>query len=662
MKHTIITKFIAILLAACTLVLAVGCAVGVAILGQTGLYMVGNFEAWKASALEDQSHRIAALIADRYAAEEYSDLPESLREVLSVEPTDKELSEWYGLEQDGWSWWLETSSGTPLASGGMMMHDYDYVFSFPLRPTYLAFSTDRDYDIRYGDDYLLTKNAPEVVVRIAVEEAAFSSYSDISMSYIQQFYSLRYGLIALLVGALLLFTVAAVYLCCAAGRSGRSPEVSPGGLNRLPLDVYLAAAGTGCFLLVGLAITIYESWFLNNESYNLGALALAAIVLIAAALLGIGFFFALAAQIKMQDFYWWTHSLVGWCCCKLWQGLRFLSRGLWRLLNLLPLIWKWLLLGGAMGAVPLLFLFFTVVGRSYWLLFLLLAVLADIVIVCYGAYGYGTLLSGAQRLAQGDLTVKIPTQYLLGTFRQCADALNALADVATVAAKKQLKSERMKTELITNVSHDIKTPLTSMINYVDLLQKPHTPQEGQQYLEVLSRQSQRMKKLIDDLMEMSKATTGNMAVEIGQLDAVEALNQALGEFSDKLAAVQLTPVFRQPEAPVTMLADGRLTWRVLSNLLSNIVKYALPGTRMYADLTAVNGHVLISLKNISREPLNVSADELTERFVRGDASRNTEGSGLGLNIAKSLMELQKGQLELLVDGDLFKVTLFFPAG
>jgi signal transduction histidine kinase len=218
----------------------------------------------------------------------------------------------------------------------------------------------------------------------------------------------------------------------------------------------------------------------------------------------------------------------------------------------------------------------------------------------------------------------------------------------------------MKTELITNVSHDIKTPLTSLINYVDLLQKPHTEQEETAYLEVLSRQSLRLKKLIDDLMEMSKASTGNLTVDITDIDVTEAVNQALGEFSGKFAKARLIPVFSSPEEQIMMKADGRLVWRVLSNLLGNAVKYAMPGTRIYIDTARTGGQVLISIKNISAEPLNVSSEELMERFVRGDASRNTEGSGLGLNIAKSLMEVQKGQLSLLVDGDLFKVTLLFP--
>ena len=210
------------------------------------------------------------------------------------------------------------------------------------------------------------------------------------------------------------------------------------------------------------------------------------------------------------------------------------------------------------------------------------------------------------------------------------------------------------------MSHDIKTPLTSIINYIDLLQKAETAEQSAAYLQVLDRQSQRLKKLISDLIEMSKATTGNLTVETTQVDLVEAVNQALGEFADKLTAQDLTVVFPQQSVPVLVQADGRLIWRVLSNLLGNIVKYALPGTRVYVDIRRHQGQVEISLKNISREALNVSAQELTERFVRGDASRNTEGSGLGLNIAQSLMELQKGSLALLVDGDLFKVTLTFP--
>ena len=286
--------------------------------------------------------------------------------------------------------------------------------------------------------------------------------------------------------------------------------------------------------------------------------------------------------------------------------------------------------------------------------------IASLTTILYGSNCFGRLLEGAKRMRSGDLESKVDDKYLVGCFREFAGELNGLADVAMVAAQNQLKSERMKTELITNVSHDIKTPLTSIINYVDLLEKPHTEEEQKAYVEVLSRQSQRLKKLIDDLMEMSKASTGNIQVEIGEIDAVEAVTQALGEFADKLTAAGLTPVFHQSEENIMLLADGRLLWRAMSNVLSNAVKYALPGTRLYVDVSATQDKAIISVKNISGAQLNISAEELMERFVRGDSSRNTEGSGLGLNIAKSLMELQKGQLQLLVDGDLFKVTLVFP--
>ena len=274
---------------------------------------------------------------------------------------------------------------------------------------------------------------------------------------------------------------------------------------------------------------------------------------------------------------------------------------------------------------------------------------------------YIRVLSCLKKMAAGDLEHKVNTKYFTGAFKDCGEHLNALSSAAMVAARQQMKSERMKTELIANVSHDIKTPLTSIINYVDLLQQPHSEEEGAQYLEVLARQSQRMKKLTEDLVEMSKATTGNVTVELTDLDVGETVLQALGEFGDKLDSVPLSIVFRQPEEPVLIRADGRLTWRVMSNLLSNAVKYAQPATRLYVEIAQTDKQVLISFKNMSRQQLNVTAEELMERFVRGDASRNTEGSGLGLNIARGLMQVQGGDLALYIDGDLFRVTLSFPA-
>lgn len=510
-----------------------------------------------------------------------------------------------------------------------------------------------------------------------------------------QVWSYRDSLFFIMGACLLLFAVLAVYLCCAAGRKPGSEEVHAAGFNCIPLDIYLAGGGLIVFGLFMVIVQFYDAADLFSQSIQ----TVCAGVLMAGyvmSLIFVGFCFACAAQFKTPGGYWWRNSACwrcldllvkcvkgcfsgcGWLLRKLpkaavfWDFLLMLLtplRWLWkqikktcakigksvnRVYSMMPLTWQWLLT----GFIMVMLLFAALAGRSN--LMVVLSLCACVAVVLYGAYCFGILLESAKRMGKGDLDTKVDDKYLTGAFKTFAGDLNDLAGVAVVAAQKQLKSERMKTELITNVSHDIKTPLTSIINYVDLLQKPHTPEEEKTYLEVLNRQSQRLKKLIEDLMEMSKASTGNLTADITKLDAVESVNQALGEFADKLEKAQLTPVFRHPEESVAMMADGRLAWRVLSNLLSNTVKYALPGTRVYIDVMALEGKVIISLKNISRDELNVDADELMERFVRGDDSRNTEGSGLGLNIAKTLMELQKGQLQLLVDGDLFKVTLIFP--
>ena len=496
---------------------------------------------------------------------------------------------------------------------------------------------------------------------------------------------------ALLGVSLVAFALLAVYLCCAAGHKPGSQEIRPGGLNCLPLDLYLAVLmGFGLLYayigIMGVRYLMSQGNTIAFVYYGYGGYL--------CCLLFVGFCFACAAQFKTPGCYWWRHSVTGlcwrglvwcwhffwkcaaWCYHILWavtlpvlQWVLGLMKKAWALLKrvwkklagflartygLLPLTWQWILTGCALGGG----LFLAILGRhGFWMLFFLAAGAA---MILYGANVFGTLLDAAKRMRGGDLEIKVDDKLMLGAFRDFAVELNGLSDVVQLAAQKQMRSERMRTELITNVSHDIKTPLTSIINYVDLLQKPHSQEDGEKYLEVLSRQSGRMKRLIDDLIELSKASTGNIPLELTRIDAVEAVNQALGEFTDKLKAAGLTPLFRQPEEPLYIHADGRLLWRAMSNLLSNAVKYAQPGTRLYIDMVAVDKKVCISLKNISRDPLNISAEELMERFVRGEASRNQEGSGLGLNIAQSMMELQHGALELLVDGDLFKATLIFP--
>ena len=229
------------------------------------------------------------------------------------------------------------------------------------------------------------------------------------------------------------------------------------------------------------------------------------------------------------------------------------------------------------------------------------------------------------------------------------------------AVDDRMKSERFRTELITNVSHDLKTPLTSIVSYVDLLKKENIENEtALGYIDVIDRQSAKLKKLTEDLVEASKASSGAVSVNKEILNIGELINQSVGEFSEKLEAAEITPVINLPEEEITVCTDGRLLWRVFDNLIQNIIKYAQPGTRAYFDLTEAEYNAVLTIKNISKDPLNMTAEALMERFVRGDASRNSEGNGLGLSIAKSLTELCGGVFELTLDGDLYKVTITIP--
>ena len=508
---------------------------------------------------------------------------------------------------------------------------------------------------------------------------------DADFMLVSVLYPYRDLYIPLVLGSLVVFIITLVFLFTVAGRRAKG-EIHLAAINRIPLDVYAVSCIGLVVLSAAPVVWLFES-ALYQSTFNIWdnpqlCLLICGLCGFAGASVIIGFLYAFAAQIKASDNYWLRHTVIGWAfrmALKLlryvlgltekalrWvgRGLRHCYRGCRAVVRMLPVIWQWLLTAFAMVIIPFFFILLATssygFGELFWTMAFCLSIIADIALVCYGAWCFGTLLKGAQQMAQGNLNYQIDTTFLLGCFKDFAQQLNTVAGAAQTAAERQMKSERMKAELITNVSHDIKTPLTSIINYVDLMKKPHSEEDNAVYLDVLDRQSQRLKKLITDLMDMSKASSGNVSVEIGQVDAVEAVNQALGEFADKLEQVGLTPVFRHPESPVIMRADGRLVWRVLSNLLSNAVKYAMPNTRLYVDLMVLQGSAVLAIKNISRDELNVNADELMERFVRGDASRNTEGSGLGLNIAKSLVELQKGQMHLMVDGDLFKVTLILP--
>ncbi len=677
MRYSIFIKFLVILLTACSLVAAIGGAAGIVAMEDAGLY-VNGLELLQDQEYESIANAVATGTANRYAAKNLSNLSYANIESQFPDPKKRgDAGHWHVQLREGDSVLIDVGN----TDGFTIIKEYTMVPVYPVisiyGPDYIPpESTDPTqeernpsaFEILAPEGYLYHQTdtvwegggfttynyyyyeAPEYTVTVYMRPGVLESSA---LHLLTDLYPHRFTFIAILATGLLLFAAGMVYLLWVAGRTARH-LVRPGGLNRISLDVYAVATAGGILGLIALMRRVMD--WVQYEGPHLGNLSILAVNLLAIVLLGIGFLYALSAQVKVNGF-WWQHSFLGWLCRVIKRGFLALRRVLSKFFALLPVIWQGLLvLSLCLSGCVITGL---TANRISWLPFVgMLAITVGI--VCYGAWAYGCLFTGVRHMAQGDLTHTIDTRFLIGLFREQALYINTLATVATNAAEKQMYSERMRTELITNISHDIKTPLTSIINYVDLLGRPHSDQEGEQYLEVLGRQSQRMKKLIVDLVELSKVSSGNVEADIAQLDAVEAVTQALGEFSDKLTNARLEPVFSHPEEPVSVLADGRLLWRVLSNLFSNAVKYAMPDTRLYVDLVKLDGQVLISLKNVSREPLNVSAEELTERFVRGDTARKTEGSGLGLNIAKSLTELQSGQLQILVDGDLFKVTLIFP--
>ena len=410
-------------------------------------------------------------------------------------------------------------------------------------------------------------------------------------------------------------------------------------LDKIPADVWIIALLSAFF--IGWD-TFYSEW---------------GRVLFCAALIPVTLLFlcVFAAQCKAGTVI--RGSLTARVLRLLWRILRSVTLWLWRIVTGIPLVWKTALVTAALAFLE----FILYVSPSRDPLFLVVKVL-EILAVLAIALNLRTLEKNGKQLSEGDLSTPVDTKRLFGAFRRYGQAMNRLQSGMESAVQEQMRAERMKTELITNVSHDIKTPLTSIVNYVDLLKKEDiSSPAAREYITVLDRQSKRLKKLTEDLVEASKASTGNLSCTLEPTDVNVLLGQVMGEYEGKLEAGQLEPIVLEDPSSPKILADGRLLWRVFDNLLSNICKYAMPGTRVYLSSAVENGKVVICFKNVSRSALNISADELMERFVRGDSSRNTEGSGLGLSIAQSLTSLQQGTFALSVDGDLFKASVTFDA-
>ena len=507
----------------------------------------------------------------------------------------------------------------------------NFALTYTDKPLYTAQST-RLYTLSDGSIYALTYTADLLQVETA------PTYSYLLLSWLTEHTGLTIFLTAL-------FALLALFCFCfsmaSAGHWAGHEGIHLTWLDKIPADVWLLVLL--CTFFIGWEAFYYE-W-----GRVFFCAALVPLVLL--------FLCAFAAQCKAGTVL--RGALIGRIARFLWRIVRAIFRALLHTLARLPLVWKTALVGLVIAGAEFL-LYINDFYRVRYGVFLVMK-LVELLAVLYIAVSLRTLQKGGEKLARGDFSSPIDTRYLLWDFKRYGQELNDVQGGLEQAVQEQMKAEHLKTELITNVSHDIKTPLTSIVNYVDLLKKEDIPSpNAQEYIAVLDRQSHRLKKLTEDLVEASKASSGALNVELQPTDVNVLLSQIEGEYQERLAACHLTLV-TQPPAPGTMIqADSRLLSRVMDNLVSNVCKYALENTRVYVTAAVRDGQAVISFKNVSRDELNISPDELMERFVRGDASRHSEGSGLGLSIARSLVQLQGGTFALSIDADLFRADIVFP--
>ena len=500
------------------------------------------------------------------------------------------------------------------------------------------------YDFEGYDSSFDTRiKREELVIQagIASPMAVSDRYSQSRVAYTQLQGRLPYVALAALVFSLLsLAGIRSLLMdCCRRREDGSVPLTWQ---ERIPYDVYLLAD----FFLAAALLSAGDqvSYVYNQGNTRLYVMAGLAVFVMAGAALILGLLLTTAVRLK-------NHTLLR--SMLLWRLLSGLVHGLSKMVH-----------GWSMSRRTVtLFLLYLLGTLLTGLTVVLIPVYQGFVLWCLCRWSrqWKAIRAGTAEIVGGSPETKIDTRGMYRDLREHAEQLNDLGAAVSAAVDQRMQSERFKAELITNVSHDLKTPLTSIINYVDLLKKePLDNPKAVEYLEVLDRKSQRLKKLTEDLVEASKASTGNLPVSLERLGIVQFVDQALGEYEERFQSRGLTAVPTLPGDELFIWADGRHLWRVIDNLFSNCCKYALEGTRIYLDVTRWEGMITLSVKNISRQQLNIPPEQLMERFVRGEESRTTEGSGLGLSIARSLTELQGGTFRLDIDGDLFKAAVSFP--
>lgn len=566
--------------------------------------------------------------ADGYDYSNIENSPTAVPGEESIPSFLKELSQDFSNEftLDGFGCHLTVASDD---TGEVYLENF--ALTYTDKPLYTVQST-RLYTLSDGSIYALTYTVDLLQVETA------PTYSYLLLSWLTEHAGL---MVTLTVLAALLSLFFFCFSMASAGHWAGHEGIHLTWLDKIPADVWLLVLL--CTFFIGWEAFYYE-W-----GRVFFCAALVPLVLL--------FLCAFAAQCKAGTVL--RSALIGRIARFLWRIVRAIFRALLHTLARLPLVWKTALVGLVIAGAEFL-LYINDFYRVRYGVFLMMKII-ELLAVLYIAVSLRALQKGGEKLARGDFSSPIDTKYLIGDFKRYGQELNDVQSGLEQAVQEQMKAEHLKTELITNVSHDIKTPLTSIVNYVDLLKKEDMPSPAaREYIAVLDRQSHRLKKLTEDLVEASKASSGALNVELQPTDVNVLLSQIEGEYQERLAACHLTLV-TQPPAPGTMIqADSRLLSRVMDNLVSNVCKYAMENTRVYVTAAVRDGQAVISFKNVSRDELNISPDELMERFVRGDASRHSEGSGLGLSIARSLVQLQGGTFALSIDADLFRADIVFP--
>lgn len=468
----------------------------------------------------------------------------------------------------------------------------------------------------------------------------------------QTFENVRYIVFFGAVAAAVIFVVCLIYTILAAGWKTADDQIHLMWFDKIYTEIALAIMFCVFFLFV-IAVILFVGWTMDGRS--VGDIVTSGVLAIPAYMAAMFCVYSLARRGKTHNFI--SQSLI----FKLFHGFyKVIYQGM--INNNLMRKYISVILG--LGIADFILMMLAFWGNSFFF-FIVVTVIycCEFIYVGRKLMAIQDIAKGASEIASGHLEYKIDTKDMgSGVFLEFANNINNIGQGLNRAVDESVKSERMKADLITNVSHDIKTPLTSIINYVDLLKRLNITHEPErEYIDILDSKSQRLKMLIEDLVEASRASSGNITLECDTIDFNELVMQVAGTYVEKYSQRQLTLVTRSHQEPILIWADGRRMYRVLDNLFNNAFKYAMTGSRVYVDLYEDEDSVCFIMKNISQEPLNITADELTQRFVRGDASRTTEGSGLGLSIAESLVQLHGGTFKIYLDGDLFKATIVMPA-